>query len=151
MAVFVSFFLILLAIPAVTSRKVQFQSCPSQKQLGKILSVDITPCEDDPCVFKIGRNETITTRFVPGEVVQNGMIYLYAIKWGMRIPLPLPSKNVCKGYGLTCPLKSGDPVQITVAEEVPEYCPTGSYELEAVLEDQNGDTVVCGIIHLEIA
>ena len=151
MAAFVSFALIMLAFGAVTSKKVHFKNCPSQQQRGEILSVDITPCDDDPCVFKPGGNESLTVRFIPREVVQSGIINVYAIKWGMRIPLPLRNRDVCKGYGLTCPLKSGDPVQLTITEEVPEYCPSGSYEFEAVLEDQNRDTVVCGTIDLKIA
>ena len=151
MAGFVSFALIMLAIGAGTSKKVNFLNCPSQKLLGEILSVDIIPCDDDPCVFKPGGNESLTLRFIPREVVQSGMIYVYAVRWGKSFLLPLRNRDVCKGYGLTCPLKSGNPVQLTITEEVPQQSPSGSYLLEVLLLDQNHNIVVCGIVDFKIA
>lgn len=145
-----SFAILLFAIAVVTSKKVHFQDCASQTH-GKILYVDATPCDEDPCVFKRGSNETVTVKFIPGEVITSGKLYLYAIRWGMRFSLPLPNPNACEGYGLACPLKSDVPVELAFTQEVSESFPSGSFKLEAVLRDQNGDDVICGIFRLKIA
>ena len=151
MTAFMSFALILLAIGAVTSKAVHFQNCPSQKLLGEILSVRVSPCEDDPCVFNHGTNVTITVTFIPREVITSGRIFVYAIRRGKYFPLPLPNNNACKGYGLTCPSKRGVPVQLAITQQVPDYSTPGSYFLEVVLVDQKVAIVICGIFDFKIA
>ena len=76
---------------------------------------------------------------------------MYAIRWGRHYPLPLPSRDACNGYGLTCPLKNGYPVHLTFTGKVPKLCPVGNYGMEAVLKDKNGEAVVCGIVDLKVS
>ena len=151
MGAFVFFATLLFSVSAVNSKKVRFQHCASQEEHGEVTSVDVTPCDDDPCVFKPDTNETVAVSFIPHEVVTKAKILAYAIKWGMRFPLPLPNPNACQGYGMTCPLKSGVPVKLAFTQEVSGYYPSGSYQLETVLTDQNGNTIICGIFQLKIA
>jgi len=151
MRAFVVFFCtLMLSISEVNLREVPFQNCASQKEHGEVTSVDVTPCDEDPCIFKHGTNETVAVSFIPHEVVTRAKILAYAIKWGMRFPLPLPNPNACQGYGMTCPLKSSVPVKLTFTQEVSESAPSGSYKLEAILTDQNGDTIICGIFQIKI-
>lgn len=65
--------------------------------------------------------------------------------------MPLPSRDACNGHGLTCPLKNGCPVHLTFTAKVPTFCPVGNYGIEAVWQDKNGETVLCGIFKLKVA
>ena len=81
------------------------------QELGEITSIDVKPCDQDPCILKLGSNETVTVNFIPHEVVTSAEINAYAIFGSDRIPLPVPDRDACQGHGLTCPLKSDVPVE----------------------------------------
>ena len=146
---FVIFVALVISISGITySREVPFEKCASP--CGELDSVDVTPCDGEPCVIKRGTNETIGVTFTPNEVVNSGKIHLYAIKWGIREELPLKNPYACKGYGLTCPLKKGIAQTLSFTDTVPRDVPSVSLTLEATLVDENGDSVVCGIIAVKI-
>ena len=153
MAKLVSFiiiaYLLIILTEETLSREVPFTKCASP--FGQLSSVDVTPCDSDPCVFESGTNETIAVTFTPNEVVSKGDIHLYVSKWGIRKKLPLKNPHLCEGYGLKCPLKKDLPVKLSITGQIPQGAPSGTYEVEAELVDQNGGTVVCGIITVEIA
>ena len=73
MGAFVFFATLLFSVSAVNSKKVRFQHCASQEEHGEVTSVDVTPCDDDPCVFKPGTNETVAVSFIPHEVEDFGV------------------------------------------------------------------------------
>lgn len=155
----VFFALLLLAVAAVSSKKISYQSCASSSlgllplwsSRGRIVYVDVTPCDQTPCVFKRGSKEKLTISFIPSEEITDAKIYAYGIYRGRRIPLPLPDHNACQGYGLNCPLKSGVPAELVYNLEVKKMYPRGSYKLEALIKDQNNNLVICAMIELKIA
>lgn len=119
--------------------------------LGEIIFVDVTPCDQEPCVFRRGRQETVTIKFIPREVITSAKIYAYGMKGPGRISLPI-NHDACQGYGLTCPLKTGVQAELVLSAKLPEYyIPPGEYALEAHIKDQNNNLVVCGKIDLEVA
>lgn len=119
--------------------------------LGEIIFVDVTPCDQEPCVFRRGRQETVTIKFIPREVITSAKIYAYGMKGPVRISLPI-NHDACQGYGLTCPLKTGVQAELVFSAKLPEYyIPPGEYALEAHIKDQNNNLVVCGKIDLEVA
>lgn len=146
----VSLVLLLFASPGVSSKTIDFQSCASPK-FGKISSVDVTPCDEDPCVFKRGSNETVTITFTPNEMVTEAKIFAYGIRGIFHVRLPIGNPDACQDHGLTCPLKSGVEVKLDYTAYVQESCPTGKFKVEALMKDQNGDVVICGIINVEVA
>ena len=130
------------------SKEVPFKEC--EKPSGQLHSVDVTPCIGNPCIFKPGTTETVTVTFTPNEVVSTGKISLYAKILFTWIKLPLKNPNVCEGHGVKCPLQEGVPVEVSVTQQVPQGVPSGTRQLKAKLVDQNGGTVVCGIITVKI-
>ena len=131
------------------SKEVPFQKC--DKPSGQLNSVDVTPCNGNPCIFKPGTNETVTVTFTPNEVVSKGKISLYADTFLGWKKLPLRNPNICEGYGLKCPLEKGVRQELSFTEQIPQGLPSGIREVKAKLVDQNGGTVVCGIITVKIA
>lgn len=146
----VSFFVLLLAVAVVSSKRISYQSC-SSSSLVDIRYMDLTPCDEEPCVLRRGSKETVKIGFIPHEVITEARIYAYGIFRGMRIPLPLQDRDVCQGYGLTCPLKSGVPAELVYNLEVKRMFPSGNYKLEALIKDQNNNLVICGIVDLKLA
>ena len=51
---------------------------------------------------------------------------------------------------MKCPLQAGVPVEVSATQQVPQVVPLGTRQLKAKLVDQNGATVVCGIITVKI-
>ncbi|KAK2556058.1 Mite group 2 allergen Gly d 2.02 [Acropora cervicornis] len=139
-------YLLITSIEETLSREVPFTKCPSP--FGLLNSVDVTPCNGNPCVFKPGTNETVTVTFTPNEVVSKGDIHLYAKRGLIWIELPLKNPHIC--HELHCPLKKGVPETLSVTQQVPRILAPGTNELKADIVDQNGGMVVCGIIKVEI-
>lgn len=138
-------FLAVLAT-SVYSKRVSYKNCSSQKQLGETIYMDVTPCDEDPCILKAGDNATITISFKPYETVTSAKLFAYADDY----PLPIPKPNACDGHGLACPLKVNTPVNLVFSQEIREYYPSGTYTLEAGLKDQNGVIIICVVFHLKI-
>lgn len=144
------FAVMLLTIGAVSSKRIRYQSCGSQTR-AEISSVDITPCDQDPCVFRRGKQETFTVKFIPRELITSAKIYANGMMGGAKIPLPI-NHDVCQGYGLSCPLKAGVEAELVFSVKLHAfYIPRGEYAMEAYMKDQNGNLVVCVKINLEIA
>ena len=141
-------YLLITSSEKTLSKEVPFQTC--DKPSGRLNSVDVTPCHGNPCVFKRGTNETVTVTFTPNEVVSKGKISLYAKLLLGWIELSLRNPNICEGYGLKCPLAKGVREELSVTERVPQVLPSSTREVKAKLFDQNGRTVVCGIITVKI-
>ena len=141
-------YLLIISSEEILSREVPFTKCASP--FGQLNSVDVTPCNGNPCIFKPGTTETVAVSFTPNEVVSNGKISLYAKIFFGWMKLPLRNPNICEGYGLKCPLEKGVRQELSVSKQVPQGLPSGIREVKAKLVDQNGGTVVCGIITVEI-
>ena len=144
------FAIMLLSIDAVSSRRIEYQSCASQTR-GEIISLDMTPCDQDPCVFRRGNQETFTMKFIPRETIASPKIYANGIMGSMSIPLSI-NPDACQGYGLNCPLMAGVEAELVFSMALPRfYIPPGEYAIEAYIKDQNDNVVVCGKIFIEIA
>lgn len=139
---------LLLTVTTVLSKQIKFDSC-KQQELGEITSIDVTPCDQEPCVLKRGGNETVTINFTPQEVVTAAKIYAYAIFGLVPLPLPLPDPDACEGHGLTCPLKSGVQVEFVYTVFISPDFPAGKLKLKADIKDQNSNSIICGIVELE--
>ncbi|XP_001627355.2 NPC intracellular cholesterol transporter 2 [Nematostella vectensis] len=140
--------ILLFLLCEARAKKVKFQDCGSEK--GKLISVDLTPCSSDPCVIKRGANASGVITFIPHEVVTSSKVLAYAIFGLIPVPLPLPNSDGCKGYGLTCPLKSGKQVELVFEHYIDQTFPTGHLTLKAELKDQDSDVVICGKIPMTL-
>ena len=62
--IFFAVIMLLLAIDAISSKRIRHQSCTLQTR-GEIMSVDVTPCDQDPCVLRRGVQETFNNQVHP--------------------------------------------------------------------------------------
>ena len=134
-------FLTLLG-PRSTAKKVAFKDCGSVE--GQIQSIDVAPCSTDPCVLKIGTNVTGTLAFVSKEVVTSGDVEAWAVMGDFPIPIPPPGGyDLCEGYGVTCPLKSGVAVEFQTTQYMESYFPAGQVTLKGQVTEQNKKVLFC--------
>ena len=146
------FLLGLVALYGVVTKAtpVDFGNCTGVTQHISAITVDVTPCPEQPCEFKKGTNVTCTISFTPTELVSNGTLKVYGILGDVKIPFPLPNPNACSNHGLTCPLKSGAPVELTITLPVKSEYPSVTVVAEFELVDQDSNDVFCFEIPVKI-
>jgi len=144
---------ILLGAGRVSSKSISYGKCTAPgttPENGEIIAIDVIPCDEDPCVLKRGGNTTVTITFIPHEAVTTSKIYAWVFFGLVPVALPVPSSDACRGHGLTCPLRSGSQVELVYALFISEDFPSGSLKLDAGLNDQNGKSIICGKVMLEL-
>jgi len=129
---------------------VNFGNCSDVTQHISAIAVDVTPCPEQPCVFEKGTNVTCTISFTPTELVSNGTLKVYGSLGPVKVLFPLPNPNACSDHGLTCPLKSGVPVKLTITLPVKSEYPSATVLVEFKLEDQGNNDVFCFEIPVKI-
>lgn len=147
------FAVFLLAVGTVSSKRISYGKCTAPDttpENGEISTIDVSPCDEDPCVLKRGGNTTVTINFIPHEAVTAAKIYAWAFLGLVPVSLPVPSSDACQGHGLTCPLKSGIQVELVYAMFISEDVPSGSFKLDAGLKDQNDKSIICGKVSLKL-
>nr|CDJ55917.1 Niemann-Pick C 2 Like [Anemonia viridis]CDJ70587.1 Niemann-Pick C 2 Like [Anemonia viridis] len=146
------FLVLLLCLQIIWSlseaRNLSFEDCGSK--VGKLVSFDLSPCSQDPCFLKRGSNATGTVTFIPSEEVTSSKVYAYVIIGLIPVPLPLPNQNGCKGFGLTCPLKSGKQYELVFSNSVDSRLPAGTVTLKGELKDQEGNNIYCFEVSLTL-
>lgn len=143
----------LLAVGTVSAKSISYGKCTAPDttpENGEITAIDVSPCDEDPCVLKRGGNTTVTINFTPHEDVTTSKIYAWVFFGLVPVAVPVPSSDACQGHGLTCPLKSGVQMELVYAIFISEDFPSGSFKLDAGLSDQNGKSIICGKVKLEL-
>ncbi|KXJ25134.1 Protein NPC2-like [Exaiptasia diaphana] len=136
---------IIATVTSIQAMKLKFTDCGSK--VGKLVSVDVDQCtSDDPCSLKRGTNVTSTATMIPLEEVTQATIYMHATVSGITIPIDIPNPNACSGHGLSCPLKSGETVELSMVLEVEAKFPRGKVILKTELKDQAKNDIFCNSI-----
>lgn len=130
---------------------VKFGNCTDITEHISGITVDVTPCSTVPCVFKKGTNVTCTISFTPTELVSNGTLKVTGKLGPVKVPFPLPNPNACSDHGLTCPLKSGVPVKLTITLPVKSEYPSVTVVAQFELKDQGNNDVFCFAVVVKIA
>lgn len=120
-----------------SSKSINYTDCGSKE--AKIESLDITPCDDDPCRLKIGTAITGTLTFSAKDSFSGGRVKAVVNDY---FPLPVPA-DACKGYGIQCPVKNGQTVHLVATEKIENYYPRTKLLVRGELSDLFGNTVVC--------
>ena len=150
-----AFFLVtfLLTVGTVSSKSISYGKCTAPDttpENGEITAIDVSPCDEDPCVLKRGGNATVNINFTPHEDVTTSKIYAWVFFGIVPVAVPVPNSDACQGHGLTCPLKSGVQVELAYSMFISEDFPSGSLKLDAGLSDQNGKSIICGKVTLKL-
>ena len=118
---------------------------------GELISVDLTPCPSEPCVFHRGTNVTATIKFSPDSMVTDGTLEVFGIVAGIKTPFPLDNPDACKNHGLVCPLKSGVTYSLEITLPIKPYYPTIQLVAEMAFKLPDGKYLFCFIFPMKIA
>ena len=143
----------LLAVGTVSSKSISYGNCTAPDttpENGELTAIDVSPCDEDPCVLKRGGNATLTINFTSHEDVIAAKIYAWVFFGLEPVAVPLPSPDACQGHGLSCPLKSGVQVELVSTIFISEFFPSGSLKVDVGLSDQNGKSIICGKVAVEL-
>lgn len=137
-----------IVVHSVSAKSVNFTDCGSKE--ATLQSLDLTPCDEEPCNFKIGTTVAGTLSFTANEYVSSGRVKAYAIIDGITIPLPIPV-DACQGYGLECPIKSGQSTKFVIKQNIEQGFPITKLKLKGELMDPQGNVVFCFQVPLQIS
>lgn len=129
---------------------VTVDQCKNVKIHATNVSVDITPCPEQPCGFHKGTIANCTIVFTPTENVQSGTLEMFGHIGGAKVPFPLPNPKACEGHGLVCPLKEGVPATLKLSFAIkPEY-PALKLIAQFDFIDQGNKYVFCFELSVQI-
>ena len=128
------------------------QKCPRVEAVkGELISVDLTPCPSQPCVFHKGTNVTATIKFSPDLMVTDGTLEVFGIIFGIKTHFPLPHPNACENHGLVCPLKSGVTYSLELTLPIKPYYPTIQLDAQMDFKLPDGKYLFCFRLPVRIA
>lgn len=133
---------------AVAKNITDFKDCGSQG--AKIVRLDMSPCDEEPCNFKIGTTVTGTLTFVAKEYFTSGRVKAYAVIDGVNLPLPIPS-DACEGYGLTCPINNGQTANFVIKQQIQPDFPEVKLQVKGEVVDPQGNMLFCFEVPLQIS
>ncbi|RWS05503.1 group 2 allergen Sui m 2-like protein, partial [Dinothrombium tinctorium] len=89
---------------------------------GEIKSVDVTPCDSDPCSFRKGQTVTVTGKFVANRNTPTAVLKATVDVGGIPLEYPGIDPNACNS--LPCPLQKGREYSMTLRVKSEKYFPT---------------------------
>ena len=137
--IYICFFAILISL--AYGKTVKYADCGSTKSV--VSSVDINPCDAEPCVLHKGTNVSVSIEFTPNEDVTAGKAVVHGIIMHVPAPFPLPDADLCKFSSPTCPLKAGQKYVYKNNLEVKSIYPSLRLVVQWELKDSNNNELVC--------
>lgn len=112
----------LLALVAVQSecRKIKFNDCGA----GEIQSVDVDPCDKEPCMFKKNSIVHVVSDVIAKKNVAGGELKVTVLLGDVEVEYPGIESDICKL--VSCPIKEGDKLNVALDIEVADYFPAVS-------------------------
>nr|WLK26363.1 NPC2-a [Neoseiulus californicus] len=142
-------FIVLCAVVSVAFASPYSQCTPAA---GQITSVKVKDCSDDvdTCILQRGTDAEIAIDFTSTVNADSVMVKAYGIIGGIPLPYPLNDTDACKNSGITCPVKSGTPLQYTKSFKVEKFYPAIGLQVKWTLVNAKGEELLCVMIPVKI-
>ena len=135
-------------LPLVAAKMVHFTVCGKPK--GELISLDITPCDQEPCIMKRGSNVTLLMTFKSKEEATKLKMKATGRVGPISLPVSIPNPDGCKGHGVHCPLQENVQYEMKLVQTVDPHFPTFPITLMMELKDQDDKDVLCAEVKLKI-
>ncbi|XP_049519902.1 mite group 2 allergen-like Ixo r 2 isoform X2 [Dermacentor silvarum] len=112
----------------------KYEDCGSTAE---IVSLQVEPCDSDPCVMKRGTAARIYFELVSDQ--DSDTAVLEATTKVFNVPLPVPGieTNMCNGV-VKCPIKKGNTYKGIFTMPIPSFAPAGKSPLTIKLKGDKG-------------
>ncbi|XP_076442685.1 NPC intracellular cholesterol transporter 2-like [Babylonia areolata] len=136
--------LLLLALASSTTIHFFHPTCYNSQPLGKLVQLDVTPCDSNPCRFPRGHNVTLTATFTsPVEIVQAKPV-VYAHLAFLTVPEPFHmEQNACNHFDTPCPLAADTQHSYTASVFIEPDTPALRVVAEWQIRDQSDNSIIC--------
>lgn len=126
-----------------------WKSCNADN--GQVVDMKVIPVSDkDVYVLQKGTNVTLHIDFWSSVDSGTAKVKAHGLVMGVPIPLRMPNEDACNDCGIRCPMENGKRYQYRQGFEVKPSYPKMSATIKWVLGDDNGGTVACVLIPVEI-
>ncbi|GAA47651.1 Niemann-Pick C2 protein [Clonorchis sinensis] len=98
------------------TQALEFIDCGSEKALA--LSVDLTPCDTNPCVLVKGTDITLAITFQSGAFMDAGRSRVQGVYEGRYLPAKYMETDICGHLNPPCPIYGGKKYTYTVSTYV---------------------------------
>ena len=126
--------------PASFGKDVPFKKCGGYAVID---SMDISPCDTEPCDFHTGSTVNTSVYFTPTKRISGGKLGIYAVIGPIRISMPPENPDICEGHNLECPLKEGVKQEFILSEKVKKPPFPGTFTVQAEITDQDNQVASC--------
>lgn len=127
----------------VDTKTVRTKICPSPKSTAKLNSVDITPCDAEPCIFHRGKTVSLGVVFVPTSETKTLKTVIKGKIGPVWIGFPLDNPDACQHSGITCPLKAGTEYHFNYTLPVKTEYPAIKLMVSVELKGDNSEEDIC--------
>ncbi|KAM7312812.1 mite group 2 allergen-like Ixo r 2 [Ixodes scapularis] len=140
---YVAFLLIVSAVSCQRGKAV-YKPCGGS---GKLISVEVEPCDSDPCVFKMGTDAKIHVTMVADQDSETATLDARVKVFGFQMPVPGIETDLCKGT-VECPVIKGRTYNTTTVFSVPSLMSLKTEVTVKVIGDKG--LSICGIADIVI-
>ncbi|KAG5453270.1 Phosphatidylglycerol/phosphatidylinositol transfer protein [Clonorchis sinensis] len=114
------------------------------------LSVEITPCDSDPCVLVTGQPVTVGILFTATADIQGGSASMQVVQDTDIRWLPPPNKTLCECLNPSCPIEGGGTYDYKYTLELPDTIPSHQVDIRWELFDEREILFLCVQFPMEI-
>ncbi|XP_041132389.1 NPC intracellular cholesterol transporter 2-like isoform X1 [Polyodon spathula] len=133
--------LVLASLVAVSvAEPIKYLDCGSV--VGKISSVDVSPCLKQPCELVKGESYTVNVTFSSDAASQTSKAIVHGVIAGVPVPFPIPNEDGCKS-GIQCPIQQQKTYSYINQLPVKTEYPSLKLVVEWELRDDNNKDYFC--------
>ncbi|KAM9354110.1 NPC intracellular cholesterol transporter 2-like [Pholidichthys leucotaenia] len=133
--------LVLVCLTAFCSGEfVKFIDCGSTS--GKVATVDIHPCDSQPCQLHKGDSYTVNVTFSSVVESPTSQAVVHGIIAGVPVPFTIPEEDGCKS-GIQCPIQKQQTYHYQATLPVKAEYPSIKLTVEWELRDNNNNDLFC--------
>ncbi|TGZ67300.1 hypothetical protein CRM22_004890 [Opisthorchis felineus] len=107
------------------------------------LSVEITPCNSDPCVLVTGEPVTVDIMFTATEDIRGGSASMQVVNGNVIRWLPPPNKTLCECLNPSCPIEEGGTHVYRHTLEIIDNIPSHEPEIRLELLNEQKSVFFC--------
>ncbi|XP_049270577.1 mite group 2 allergen-like Ixo r 2 [Rhipicephalus sanguineus] len=128
---------LLVSLACAQRGEFKYKDCGSA---AKILSVEVEPCDSDPCVFKRSKTTKVIFSLISDQDSDTLTLEAEMKFLGFWVSVPGVQKNLCK-RGIKCPIAKGDTIQGSMELDPPWYIPSMKTDVEIKIRGEKGMSV----------
>ncbi|KAH3848417.1 NPC intracellular cholesterol transporter 2-like [Dreissena polymorpha] len=140
--------LVLIVATVCFAKTVNYKDCGSVS--GTIYSIDVTPCDVEPCTLHANTNYSVHINFTSKVNSKTAKNLVHGIIAGVPVPFPVPV-DCCENNNMRCPIVAGyNDIYSNTIFCSPDY-PKIRLVMKWEVQDDNGLDIMCYEIPLQIS